>query len=230
MREDHPDRQPRLVVAAHGTASAPGRATLARIVAAVRAERPGLDVGLCFLDVAAPSLRTTLAASTAPTVVLPLLLSAGYHVRTDIPAVVAGRDHVSVAGHLGPDPDIVTALADRLAEARGATQPRTTVLAGVGSSRASAREEVEQAAALLSARVNRPVSVLALTGDLPARLAGLPAPVEVAVHLIAEGDFVTAVRSAAESVAVVADPIGDHPALVSLALRRYDEALVRDAS
>jgi sirohydrochlorin ferrochelatase len=68
------------------------------------------------------------------------------------------------------------------------------------------------------------VSVLSLGEEVGAALTELAAPVEVATYLLAEGQFVDNLRAAASGVATVADPIGAHPALVSLVLARYDEA------
>src|SRR5438132_276944 len=78
-----------------------------------------------------------LDATPGPTVVVPLLLSTGYHVLTDIPGIVSGRADVRVARHLGPDPRIADMLAERLADARRGT-PASTVLVGAGSSRPEA--------------------------------------------------------------------------------------------
>ncbi len=124
-----------LLVAAHGTRSAAGIATIGRLVEAVRAARPGLTVEVGYLDVATPTLSEALDAVAGPVVVLPLLLSAGYHVLQDIPSLVAGRPGARVARHLGPDRLVLDAVHDRLVAARGAVRPRTTLMARVGSSR-----------------------------------------------------------------------------------------------
>ena len=85
-----------LLVAAHGTRSAAGTATTRALVEAIAAQRPSVRVELCFLDVASPSLAEALdTLADVDVVIVPLLLSAGYHVRTDIPAVIAGRDRVT---------------------------------------------------------------------------------------------------------------------------------------
>src|SRR5690242_14973801 len=132
---------PVLVIAAHGTRSSVGLETLARLARAVMQERRGLRVVLCFLDVLQPSLGEVLdALDGEDVVVVPVLLAAGYHVTTDIPRIVAGRASVRVAGHLGPDPLVLDAVAARLAEVSAGA--RTTLLAAVGSSRESARTEV----------------------------------------------------------------------------------------
>jgi sirohydrochlorin ferrochelatase len=209
----------RLLLAAHGTESEAGTRTLTAFRAAVAAARPGLDVGLCFLDVARPSLADALVGSPGPTVVVPLLLSTGYHVETDIPAVVAGR--AVVTPHLGPDPLVVEAVADRLGDVAAAS---TVALVGVGSSRASARAEHESAASQLAAVLDRPVVPLTLGADVTPALAALPGPVAVAAYLLAEGRFSERLTAAAAGVATVSPPLGAHPALVRLVLDRYDAA------
>ncbi len=215
---------PVLLIAAHGTRSAAGLATTHELLDAVRAARASLTVELCFLDVLSPSLREALDDLPGQDVVIvPLLLSAGYHVTTDIPKVVADRPTVRVGRHLGPDPLVLQAVAERLAEVSDGTG--TTLLAAVGSSRASARQEVRRAAELLAARLGRDVEVLPLDGHLRAALAAHPAPVAVASYLLAEGDFVDKLRAAADGIAVVAEPIRDHPALVTVVLSRYDDAV-----
>src|SRR2546430_741494 len=65
----------------------------------------------------------------------------------------------------------------------------------------------------------------AMADDLRVEFAARPAPVEVATYLLADGQFVTTLRGAADGLATVADPIGVHPALVELLWTRYEEAV-----
>jgi sirohydrochlorin ferrochelatase len=211
-----------LLLAAHGTRSPTGSATTRALADAVAATRPDVPVALCFLDVVEPSLATALDEhAAADVIVVPLLLSAGYHVTTDIPAVVADRPKVRVARHLGPDPAVVQAVADRLHEA-GGTGHGSTVLAVIDSSRASAHAETASAANVLAGLLDRSVDVLPLNSRAGDTIAALPQPVEVAVYLLAEGGFLDLVRAA--GAAVVAEPIGVHPAIVDLVWARYDAA------
>jgi len=214
-----------LLVAAHGTRSESGSATTRALVDAVAAARPDLQVELCFLDVASPSLRDALDSLDDDVVVVPLLLSSGYHVETDIPAVVAGRDTVRVSRHLGPHPLILQAIAERLAEARSAVPAAATFLAAVPSSQETARAEVAQAASGLSLIIGRPVAVLPLGASAAETLEASAKPVEIASYLLAEGAFLQDLRGAAVDVGVVAEPIGVHPALVELVLARYEETV-----
>jgi sirohydrochlorin ferrochelatase len=212
-----------LLIAAHGTASAAGSATTRALVDAIATRRPGLHVELCFLDVARPTLAEALDALDGEVVVVPLLLSAGYHVTTDIPEIVSGRPGVRVARHLGPDPLIIGAVAERLTEARGTTVTRSTALAAISSSRSSALWEVEAARAALAVTLGRDVTLVPLGPSTHASLDVLPAPVEVAVYLLAEGTFLTELRATATAHAVVAEPLGVHDALIDVTLARYDE-------
>jgi sirohydrochlorin ferrochelatase len=215
---------PRLIAAAHGTKSAVGLATLAELADRLRAARPRVDVELCYLDVAEPSLRAALDRYSGPSVVVPMLLSSGYHVTQDIPTVTAGRPDVRVADRLGPHPLLSAALVDRLAEVAGETAD-SIALAASGSSHPVAALDLAQAADDLADRMQRTVVPVTLDAAPAAQIAELRrrGPVAVATYLLAEGFFADQVRAAAPGLPVTA-PIGAHPALVDLVWRRYDEA------
>ena len=207
---------PRLLAVAHGTASEAGAATTARLIDAVRAVRPHASVDLCFLDVVSPRLADVL--DDQQTVVVPLLLSTGYHVQTDIPAITAGRPNIRVARHLGPHQLLTDALVDRLGDV---PSDADVVLVGAGSSRPAAAADLADAGQLLAARLDRGVRVLTLADDVRAELA--PGPVRVATYLLTEGQFVSTLETALDGIGTVAPPIGVHPALVELIWQRYDE-------
>ncbi|MEP6599150.1 MAG: CbiX/SirB N-terminal domain-containing protein [Actinomycetota bacterium] len=216
----------RLLLAAHGTRSTTGLATLAALADSVQARRPELTVELCFVDVAEPSLAVALGSGDA--VVVPALLSTGFHVTQDIPAVVAGRRDVQVARHLGPHALLTRALIDRLREAGGA-EADAVALVGSGSSRSAAREEIAAAASDLAGALGRAVIALTMSDDLPATFATLRerGSVAVAGYLLAEGFFADALRAAAEDAGVdaVAPVIGAHPAVIDLVLERFDDVV-----
>jgi sirohydrochlorin ferrochelatase len=212
---------PRLLLVAHGTRSAAGSATTAAFAAAVARQRPDVTVQLSYLDVAEPTLAAALAAP-GPTVVVPLLLSTGHHVTVDIPAATAGRPGTLVAAHFGPARQVVDAVADRLHEARagaGRTAGRTCLVAA-GSRHPGAASEYAVVAAALSDRLGRAVTVHTMADDLPAVLGG---DCEVATYLLAPGQF-SQTLAAAATHAVIAEPLGVHPALVDLVWLRYAEA------
>ena len=207
----------RLLVVAHGTASAEGSATTERLLDAIRAARPEVPVELCFLDVTTPRLPDVLDGR--PGIVVPLLLSTGYHVQTDIPAATAAYPHVRVARHLGPDPLLADALLDRLGPVPDGA---ALALVGAGSTRPEAAGELARMGRLLAQRLQREVRVLTLADDARAELA--PGPVRIATYLLAEGQFLTALQAAVEGIGTASAPLGEHPALVRLVWQRYDEA------
>ncbi len=218
--DDEAARAPRLLVIAHGTASVAGAATTARLVAGVAAQRGGVAVDLCFLDVASPRLPDALGRhADRPTIAVPLLLSTGYHIQTDIPVTAAGQSNVRVARHLGPHPLLVDALVERLPPGRTAS----TVLVGAGSTRSDATAELAATAALLAERLGGSVATATVGPELRGRLETLPRPLRIATYLLAEGRFLTSLRAAADGLGRVAAPLGTHPALVELIWQRYDE-------
>ena len=159
-------RPPALVAVSHGTSSVEGRAAVRALfdaVAAAAGERWGTDapeLRLCHVDVEQPDVPTSLATlpDEMPAVLVPLLLSAGYHVHVDLAEAAAdtraaGRP-VAVADALGPDDRLVPVLRRRLAEA-GARADDRVVLAAAGSSDARAvdacRDMADRLAAALPA-------------------------------------------------------------------------------
>lgn len=218
-----------LLAAAHGTRSAAGLATMARLIDLVRDARPDLAVDLCYLDVAEPSLRHRVDALHGAAVIVPVLLSTGYHVLDDIPAVVAARRGITVARHLGPHPLLDAALADRLQDAGGAGAD-SIALVGSPSRKPGAASELATAAAGLATLLDRPVEPANLDASLPTLLSGLAGRVAVATYLLAEGYFFDTLRQTASSagVSAVSRPLGAHPAVAQLILERYDEARAPD--
>jgi len=215
-----------LIAAAHGTRSAAGLATTRRLIDLVRDLRPALAVDLCFLDVLEPSLRQRLARLDGAAVVVPVLLSAGYHVADDVPSIAGPHAEVRVARHLGPDRVITQVLCERLIEAGGAGADHVALVASP-SRRAAAADDVAAAAADLAEVLARPVHVLPLDDSLPSALAGMGGSVAVASYLLAEGAFHETLRALASSsvaAVAVAEPLGAHPAIAGLILERYDSA------
>ena len=228
---------PALVLLVHGTRSPLGTETTRRLADAVAAQRRDHTLRLGFLDVHGPSLTEILDNLAEPAVVVPAVLSTGYHVRVDIPAMTRGRPQVRLARHLGPHPLLTTALVDRLTQARERSgqalrRPdtgRRVVLLATGSSDPAAIGEIEAVADDLAATLGVPVTAHTLEGHVPgALLAG----VEVSCYLLAEGTFAERARESAinAGAAFVTDPLGLHPQIVELIWQRYDAAVARSDS
>ncbi|HEX8094196.1 sirohydrochlorin chelatase, partial [Jatrophihabitans sp.] len=201
-----------------------GVAEIERLTGLVRLARPGAEVRLCWLELASPLLADLLPVIDGPVVVMPLLLSTGYHVKTDITGIVGNRPHTAVAAQLGPDPRITGVVLQRLREA-GGVPAAGAVLFASGSSDPEAAENLAAAAGQLEQQAGCRIYPRFLTderwGD------GLPRGVGVANYLLAPGYFNDRLRTLGSELAPdrVAEPIGAHPAVAEVIWGRYDQAV-----
>ncbi|MFH8250099.1 sirohydrochlorin chelatase [Microbacterium sp. B2969] len=149
---------PTLIACSHGTASNDGRRAIRSLVEQVRAILPNVPVREAFVDVEQPAVDAVVAevAASGPAVVVPLLLSTGFHTRVDIARAVRPYPHVVAAPALGPHDLLALVLEDRLREV-GLRSGDAVVLAAAGSSDPAAEGDVrrmgERVAELLHARV-----------------------------------------------------------------------------
>ncbi|WP_263170608.1 sirohydrochlorin chelatase [Streptomyces sp. SCSIO ZS0520] len=230
---------PPLVLVAHGSRDPRALAAVRLLAARLRARRPGTEVRLGHIELNAPLLGETLAdLDPGPAVLVPLLFGRGYHTKQDIPAAAAAAVHLDtrIAAPLGPHPLLARALHARLGEAgwppvlNAAERRRAgVVLAAAGSRDPESAHGTRQAARLLARRLGVPVLpayACAAAPTVPEALAELRAlgrdRAAVASYFTAPGRFAAQCASAAPWIA--AEPIGDHPALAELVLRRYDRA------
>jgi sirohydrochlorin ferrochelatase len=220
--------RPVLLAVAHGSRAPQAQQAVLALASRVGELEPGAEVRTAFVQNAEPSLAGALAAAgRRHTVVVPLLLSAGYHLGQDIGAA-AGRAGVPVTAPLGPDPGLIPALADRL-RAAGVPAGTPVVLAAAGSTDPRAAGDARNQATLLASHLQAPVlaafasaarpTVGEAAADLAARTGG---PVAVASYLLAPGVFADRLR--ASGAAWVSAPLGAHPAVAALILERFRSA------
>ena len=222
-----------LLAVAHGTADPAGLAEVGRLVELVRSGHQDVPVELGWLELAEPAAAEVLGRLVGPVVVLPLLLSTGYHVKVDIQRLGGDRPDTAIAGQLGPDPRIVEVLRQRLLPGR--TPGAEVVLFGAGSADPEAARQLAEAAAELrralavSEGAEPAVHPRFLTDD--GWRDGLRAGSDVANYLLAPGFFDDRLRAYAERLAAgfVAAPIGAHPLLAELVWDRYQKALGLDS-
>lgn len=223
----------RLVAVTHGAPSAANREAVIRLVDGVASARPDLDVSISFVDGSTSDVAAVLAADAeSDAVIVPLVLSAGFHVRTGLSL---GLDRLGgtaqLAGELGPDDRIVQVLAERL-DRLGLADGDAVLLAAAGSNDPRAVRECFETARRLAQRLGRPVTV----GFIAAAIPRLPDAIEmirevhpgsrivVGPYLLAPGTFYDSASAAGADV--IADPLllpGEPapPALVQLVLDRY---------
>ncbi|HEX2361281.1 MAG TPA: CbiX/SirB N-terminal domain-containing protein [Jiangellaceae bacterium] len=222
---------PALVACSHGTRDLAGRQAVDDLRAAVASARRGLRVVEAYVDVQQPELSDVLDG-LGPAVVVPVLLSSGYHVHVDITDAVAGAGpQVRVAAALGPHPALVEVLAERL-DGAAASPDHAVVLAAAGSSDRRAVSDVERTASELAKRLGRPVLAAYASAALPrvdeavGQLQSAARPVAIASYLLAPGFFYDQLATAGAEV--VTAPLLPHPAITALVLERYDEAASAD--
>lgn len=232
-----------IVLVAHGSRDPRAGAATRALVRAVAAGAPGRAVHASYLDHTLPRpgqvLRALEAAGQRRAILVPVLLTAAFHGRVDVPAAVATaredglRMPVTVSEVLGPgvgeaiDGLLLTGLRRRLAEAGGPID--AVVLAAAGTRDAAARAAVAQAAGALGAALGvpcRPAYASAApptAGEAVAQLRAAGARrVGVAAYFLAPGRlYESAVRSARRAGAVtVAAPLGGAEELARLVLAR----------
>jgi sirohydrochlorin ferrochelatase len=233
---------PALIACSHGTASPDGQAAVAALVAAVAAARPDLEVHEAFVDVQQPDPAAVLGAlpDDREARLVPLLLSAGYHVFVDLSDIAADRERTDVAPALGPDPRLVALLHRRLVAA-GLREGDRVVLAAAGSSDARAVTDCAATAEALAARLGAPVTAAYLSAAVPCvadavaaqRLSSpevnaaqdAPGPrVVVATYLLAPGYFADVAASSGADVVTPPLLLPDEPPapeLVDIVVERY---------
>ncbi len=227
-----------LVACAHGTRNPTGRRLVAELALAARALRPGLTTTAAFVDVQPPTVVDVVAGLTAegrPAVVVPLLLSGGYHVHVDIAGAVAASDSAVAARPLGPDPRLAAVLSDRLVQAGADPRDPLTavVLAAAGSSDPRSVADVEDTADLLQRSWAGPVTTGYGSAAQPpvahavaaARRAGAERVI-VAAYLLAPGHFHSKLAEAGADV--VTAPLLPDERIAAVLLDRYDAALRAD--
>ncbi len=170
----HPASAPVLLACAHGTRDERGQRAVAALVEQVRAALPEVDVVDTWVDVQEPDLvARTREHAEHPAVVVPLLLSAGYHVFVDMARAVESSPQHVVAAALGPDRRLAAVMARRLAEALDAAgapglAPADRVLmVAAGSSDPRSRDDCELMARYLGAALGAPVTACYLSAARP---------------------------------------------------------------
>ena len=239
----HPRLNPgTLIAVAHGSRDPRAAATINELLSRVRSQhRDRLDVRAAFLDHCAPSLPQVLGSVDA-CVVVPLLLTAAYHSKTDIPARLASaqaslpRLDVRYAGTLGPHPLLLAALERRLRETGDFPRAQTSVvLAAAGSSDPAANAAIAALAARMrSAGGWRRVvpAYASAAGPRPdeavraLRAADPASPVVVASYLLAPGHFADKIRDTALAAGAVgvSAVLGDAPEVAGVIMDRYQAA------
>lgn len=233
-----PMNSPVLIACAHGTRNAEGQAAIRRVMAEIEALRPGLRVVEAYVDVQEPELGGVVEGlpEGTPAVVVPLLLSTGFHIKVDVPKAIKPRPEVVAARPLGPDPRLAELLATHL-RAAGLQENDGVLLAAAGSSLPDGSVDSEEQARLLAELLPNKVRVAygaSAQPTVPDGVASLRAElaedggtgrVFIASYLLATGYFHDQLAKAGADI--VAAPLLPSKVLAEIALERYDAVLER---
>ncbi|MHC8608759.1 sirohydrochlorin chelatase [Paenarthrobacter ureafaciens] len=225
---------PVLIACAHGTRNSEGQAAIRNVMAEIGELRPGLQVLEAYVDVQEPELSGVVEGMPEGTaaVVVPLLLSTGFHIKVDVPKAIKSRPEVVAARPLGPDPRLAELLAKHL-RAAGLQDNDGVLLAAAGSSLPDGSVDSEEQARLLAELLPNKVRVAygaSAEPNVPDGVASLRAEltqdggrVFIASYLLATGYFHDQLFKAGADV--VTAPLLPSPVLAEIALERYDAVL-----
>ncbi|MGD0082112.1 MAG: sirohydrochlorin chelatase [Acidimicrobiales bacterium] len=240
-----------LLLVGHGSRSEEGRTETLELGGLVAAEAPSVAVETGFLELSEPPAGTALdrlvARGASRIAVVPLMLNAAGHSKSDVPAVVLegrarhGGLDLQYGRPLGPDHTVLALAGERIASAGGVGLP--LALLARGTSDPDANAEAYRAGRLVAEYVGSPLVVTGFSG------VTWPSVSETLEQLRRQGverltcfawflctgllvdrmksDFAEfAERTGIEIVD--AGYLGPDPSLVQLVLQRYEEALVGD--
>lgn len=219
---------PPLVAVAHGSRDSRAKANVRKLLELIRQRRPGLRVSDAYVELTEPSFSCLTQQLNQPPVVIPLLLSRGYHLYHDV-YKIAEANGFAVSRALGPDELLIEVMENRLVEA-GMPRGIPTILAAAGSLDSEGISDVTRTAALLQKRLGASVTPAFIGTSFPnvaqaIELLNTNGNCAVATYLLSPGRFSTSLSSSRAKW--IAKPLGSHPLVVDLILRRYDEAAIR---
>ncbi len=237
-----------LLGVAHGSKDEGAQQVVRDLLATAAAQRPGTRVEAAFVDNASPSVRDAVRRlveeGERDLTVVPLLLGAASHSKTDVAASVqaARLAHpgtvLRYGRPFGPHPVVVDVLARRLAEAGAADLP--VVLVAGGSLDPDANAGVAATARLLWEGRRFPSVDIAFVSTTGPTVAEAVQRLKVQGHsrvalsryFLGPGHLPTQVRRLGDAVAgvevVVSEPLGVSEELATLVLARFDEARTGD--
>lgn len=224
-----------LAAFSHGTSSPIGQRLVTQLMDAVAEARPAQVTRLGYVDVQHPDIEETFATlePDAAIAVVPLLLSAGYHVHVDLTRGVAKREGpTTLTGALGPDPRLAHVLVRRLAQV-GFGDDDVLVLAVAGSSDKRAVADCATVAQQLAAATAHEVTLGFLSAAEPrlvdavlaAREQHPGARIVASSYLLAPGyfhDLVGAAGADLVTAPLLAEGEAPPAELVEIVLDRYD--------
>lgn len=230
MTDTHATEQPRttepvtrLVTVAHGTRHGPGN-EVARELTLLAGDLLKIPAEVSYVELCEPLLVDVMRELEDPSVVVPLLLSTGFHVRQDLPEAAAlSAVPVAMAPPFGPDPLLARVQVIRLLLA-GAQPGQRVVMVAAGSMDPAAVADLELARDHLADLWSGEVRLAAWAGALPRPADVVRTGDAISLYLLAEGYFAARTREEAAPAEVISGVLGPHPLLAELIVQRAEHA------
>lgn len=237
-----------LIAASHGTDNSDGAKAIATLVTKVNEALVDTVVLEAFVDVQQPDVPTVLASvpkdqeakggsAGHPSVIVPLLLATGYHVRQDIADAAFADGQSVISPALGPDQRMVDVLVQRLEEV-GHRNDDLVVLTVAGSSDLRAQAETNRVKDMLEASLGKSVELAFLSAAEP-KLKDLVPRLKfknprqrlvISTYLLAPGYFSGLLESVGANLVarpLLAPELETPPQLIDIVVERYQSAQVR---
>lgn len=221
-----------LVAFAHGSQDPHHATDIEVLMDKVREQRPGLNVVVKYLEFSrSPVSEMVYLANSANArpVAVPLLLSRGYHLCTDV-EIVARQGNLIAAKPLGPDDDLIDVMVQELSVS-GARLDAPIILAAAGSRNELGRADVAMVSSMLQGRLGVQVTTAYLgsvgphINQVAARFRNSGLEFSICSYLLSRGKFHSSLYSLGSKW--VTRPLGSSQSVATLILRRYDQALGR---
>lgn len=224
---------PPLMAVAHGSRDPLASASISLLMDMVRNKKPGLRVMATYLALCGPSFVESAGRISPDSVVVPLLMSRGYHLYHDIEDVCKSWS-CKVTGVLGPDEMLTDVIVNRL-EQGGIPHDTPIILAAAGSLDKDGRSGIESAATSLERKLNVMV-VPALVCETSPSLAHVVANltkksnrrIAIASYLLSPGRCYAKIKEV--NADWITAPVGPDGLVADLILKRYDEVVFRHQS
>lgn len=236
-----------VLLVGHGSRSGAGQAEMAELAASVSAALAGVEVRLGYLELCDPPASAVidemLAAGARHLVVVPVMLHAAGHSKSDVPAIVAEARRrrpaarIDYARPFGVDHALLALARRRIAAAGGLGAPLAVLSRGTSDPDANA--EAYRAARLVAEMVGAPLVVPGFCGvtwpDVPTaleqlrrlgagRVVGFAWFLARGVLLDRIGEDYARFGAATGMEVIDAGYLGTGPELTGLVLARVDEA------
>lgn len=168
-----------ILLVGHGSRNDAGNMEVEQFAVRWRKKHPKWRIELCFIEFASPSLDEGLrkaGADAEKVIVVPLILNAAGHVKTEIPDHIKKAENNGatylLAQHIGSSAQIKKIMLRRLAQSDDASDPAGTgiILLGRGSSDTEANGEVAKLLRWIYEFSDYEEADLAFTGITPPKL------------------------------------------------------------